>query len=45
MKCNASWSFVEGNWTDLISALKKGELDLLPGASKTAARESFAVFL
>jgi polar amino acid transport system substrate-binding protein len=42
MKCQLE--FRQGNWTDLISALKKGELDLLPGASKTAARESFAYF-
>lgn len=42
MKCQLE--FRQGNWTDLLSALKKGELDLLPGASKTAARESFAYF-
>lgn len=42
MKCQLE--FRQGNWTDLISALKKGELDLLPGASKTAARENFAYF-
>ncbi len=42
MQCQLE--FRQGNWTDLISALKKGELDLLPGASRTAARESFAYF-
>jgi polar amino acid transport system substrate-binding protein len=42
MQCQLE--FQQGNWTDLISALKKGELDLLPGASRTAARESFAYF-
>ncbi len=42
MQCQLE--FRQGNWTDLISALKRGELDLLPGASKTAARESFAYF-
>lgn len=42
MKCQLE--FRQGHWSDLIVALKKGELDLLPGASKTAARESFAYF-
>jgi polar amino acid transport system substrate-binding protein len=42
MKCQLE--FRQGHWSDLIGALKKGELDLLPGASKTVARESFAYF-
>lgn len=41
---NCRLEFRQGSWTDLIALLKKGELDLLPGASKTAARETFAHF-
>lgn len=34
----------QGSWTELVSALKAGELDLLPGASQTEARREFAFF-
>lgn len=34
----------QGSWTELVSALKAGELDLLPGASQTEARREFAYF-
>lgn len=34
----------QGSWTDLIAALKAGEVDLLLGASVTPARQEFAYF-
>lgn len=33
-----------GIWQDLLGQLRQGQLDLLLGASKTAAREEFALF-
>jgi polar amino acid transport system substrate-binding protein len=37
-------SYKQGTWVDLLAALKKGEVDMLLGASKTQAREEFAFF-
>ena len=37
-------SYQQGTWVDLLMALKQGEVDILLGASKTAAREKFALF-
>jgi len=34
----------QGTWVELIAGLKKGEVDMLLGASKTAAREEYAFF-
>lgn len=34
----------QGSWTELVAAVKSGELDLLPGASQTEARRAFAHF-
>ncbi len=34
----------QGTWTDLISALKEGKVDLLLGASVTPARQEYAHF-
>lgn len=34
----------QGSWTELVAALKAGELDMLPGASQTEARREFAHF-
>ena len=37
-------SFVEGRWGTLMQRLQKGEVDMLTGATRNAARESFAWF-
>jgi polar amino acid transport system substrate-binding protein len=37
-------TYQQGTWVDLLVALKQGEVDLLLGASKTEARERFALF-
>lgn len=37
-------SFVEGRWGTLMQRLQKGEVDMLTGATRNAARESFALF-
>jgi polar amino acid transport system substrate-binding protein len=37
-------SYQQGTWVDLLIALKRGEVDILLGASKTQAREKFALF-
>lgn len=37
-------TYQQGTWVDLLMALKKGEVDILLGASKTKAREQFAFF-
>ena len=37
-------TYQQGTWVDLLTALKKGEVDILLGASKTQAREQFALF-
>lgn len=36
--------YKQATWVELISQLKKGEVDLVLGASKTADREQFALF-
>lgn len=41
---NCQLVMTQGNWTDLVTALKEGQLDVLPAASKTIARENFAHF-
>ena len=33
-----------GNWLELVTALKEGKVDLLPGASITSSRQEFAHF-
>ena len=37
-------SYKQGTWVELLSLLKDGEIDMLLGASKTPAREEFALF-
>jgi polar amino acid transport system substrate-binding protein len=37
-------AYQQGTWVDLLLALKQGEVDILLGASKTEAREEFALF-
>ena len=37
-------TYQQGTWVDLLMALRRGEVDLLLGASKTQAREKFALF-
>lgn len=36
--------YVQGAWMDLVAQLKKGEIDMLLGASKTEKRKQFAIF-
>jgi len=36
--------FEQGTWVSLLAKLKAGDVDILLGASKTAAREEFALF-
>jgi polar amino acid transport system substrate-binding protein len=36
--------YQQGTWVELLAALKRGEVDMLLGASKTEAREEFAFF-
>ncbi|WP_340680983.1 transporter substrate-binding domain-containing protein [Paraglaciecola sp.] len=42
MECTAT--FKAGTWVALLGELKNGEVDILLGASKTPAREEFALF-
>jgi polar amino acid transport system substrate-binding protein len=42
MECAAT--FKAGSWVELLGELKNGEVDILLGASKTPAREEFALF-
>ncbi|MFT6776860.1 MAG: polar amino acid transport system substrate-binding protein [Paraglaciecola sp.] len=37
-------TYQQGTWVDLLTALKEGKVDILLGASKTQAREQFALF-
>ncbi|MFT6269040.1 MAG: polar amino acid transport system substrate-binding protein [Alphaproteobacteria bacterium] len=37
-------TYQQGTWVDLLAALRKGDIDMLLGASKTEAREQFAFF-
>jgi polar amino acid transport system substrate-binding protein len=43
-KMNCQITPQQGTWVDLISSLKTGSVDMLLGASKTAAREQYALF-
>jgi polar amino acid transport system substrate-binding protein len=43
-KMNCEISPQQGTWVELIAGLKTGEVDMLLGASKTAAREEYAFF-
>lgn len=36
--------FVQKNWMNLLNGIRNGSIDLLAGASKTKAREEFALF-
>jgi polar amino acid transport system substrate-binding protein len=42
MSCEISYQ--QGTWVELLAALKAGKIDILLGASKTKAREEFALF-
>jgi polar amino acid transport system substrate-binding protein len=37
-------SYVEGRWVTLVRQLQRGDVDVLAGAARTRARESFALF-
>ncbi|PKG98345.1 ABC transporter substrate-binding protein [Paraglaciecola sp. MB-3u-78] len=37
-------TYQQGTWVELLMALKQGDVDILLGASKTEAREEFALF-
>lgn len=43
-KMQCAITFKAGTWVDLLSELKDGKIDILLGASKTDAREEFALF-
>lgn len=43
-KMNCEITPQQGTWVELIAGLKAGEVDMLLGASKTAAREEYAFF-
>ena len=43
-KMGCDIDFKAGTWVTLLGELKNGEIDILLGASKTAAREEFALF-
>jgi polar amino acid transport system substrate-binding protein len=43
-KVNCDVSFVEKTWTQLLTDLEKGEVDVLAGATVTPDREAFANF-
>jgi polar amino acid transport system substrate-binding protein len=43
-KMNCQITPQQGTWVELISSLKTGSVDMLLGASKTAAREQYALF-
>lgn len=43
-KMNCEITPQQGTWVDLMAGLKAGEVDMLLGASKTAAREEYAFF-
>lgn len=44
VKMNCEITPQQGTWVELIASLKAGEVDMLLGASKTAAREEYAFF-
>lgn len=41
---NCSVTYVRGTWVSLLEDLRQGNVDMLLGASKTEAREAFALF-
>lgn len=43
-KMNCEITPQQGTWVELIAGLKAGDVDMLLGASKTAAREEYAFF-
>jgi polar amino acid transport system substrate-binding protein len=43
-RMNCTLVMQHGTWQDLLGQLKQGKVDLLLGASKTPAREEFALF-
>lgn len=43
-EANCSIRFVQKNWMSLLNDIRSGEIDMLGGASKTKAREKFALF-
>lgn len=43
-KAGCETSFVKASWTELLSRLRSGKVDVVAGASETEARKSFAWF-
>ena len=43
-KAQCALKFEQGTWVELLLKLQQGEVDVLLGASKTQAREEFALF-
>ena len=43
-KAGCELNFVQKNWMNLLNGIRNGSIDMLGGASKTSARESFAYF-
>lgn len=40
--CELAWE--QGSWAGMLQLIRSGEIDLLPGATRTPERESFAYF-
>lgn len=40
--CELTWE--QGSWASMLQLVRSGDLDLLPGATRTSERESFAYF-
>ena len=43
-EAGCSLKFVQKNWMNLLNGIRNGSIDVLGGASKTEAREKFAIF-
>lgn len=43
-QANCNVEFVQSDWMNLLKGIRDGSVDMLGGASKTAAREEFAMF-
>lgn len=43
-QANCEIKFVQKNWMNLLNGVRSGTIDILGGASKTKAREAFALF-
>ncbi|MCF2947535.1 transporter substrate-binding domain-containing protein [Paraglaciecola aquimarina] len=43
-KIGCKITYQQGTWVELLNSLKTGEVDMLLGASKTKAREQYALF-